>query len=91
MNGGFTGDVRVLAGWQIDALHQAEPGQQLEGAKDGGPTDRRAAAPRGRQHILRGEVSAALRDHVRHDATRAGQAQAGAAKRADDRILRWHR
>ena len=64
MDGRLAGDVRVLAGGQVNPLHQAEPGQQLERAEDGGPANHGAAAARGSQHVLRGEVSAALRNQL---------------------------
>ena len=41
---GFTGHVRVLAGRQVDALHEVQVGEDVQRPEDGRPPD--AEAPR---------------------------------------------
>ena len=81
-----TGDVGVLTGRQVQALHDMELGQQVERPKQRRPTDPQPPTPRGGLELGRGEVTVVLGDQVRDGTARPGQAVAAGVEGSDDGI-----
>ena len=86
----LTGNVGMLATGQVDALHEPEAGERLEGTKDGCSTYGVTAPPAGEEHLLRGEVTAAGRHRLDHGPTRSGDAESRVSERTEDGVFGRH-
>jgi hypothetical protein len=84
-------DVRVLPAGEVEALDEAELLEQLEGAEDRCPADAQPASFRLTDEIKRGEMVAALRDHLGNDAPRLGHVVAGFVQGVRERKWITHR
>ena len=82
-------DVGVLAVRQIDALHDAEVHEQVQGPEDGRPADARLARPCVRQQGGRGEVALTAFQRRRDGPPWLGQTVTGSVERPQD--VPWHR
>ena len=78
----LAGDVRVLAGRQVDALDGMQLGQDVERPEDRRPADAEPVGPGVGDEIGGGEVPVPVGDERRDRPPRAGQAIAGVVERA---------
>lgn len=70
--GGFAEHVCMLAVGQIQALHETQRQEDVQGAEDGGPAHGQAAPPALTDQLGRREVSIVLGHHRGHQATGFG-------------------
>ena len=78
--GRLAGDVGVLAGWQVQALDEAELEQHVECPEDGRPADAEVRAGARVDQVGRREVAVLVGDERRHRAPRLGHAVARCAR-----------
>ena len=84
------GDIRMLAGRQVEPFHDPELGQEIQRTEERGPADAKSSTSCGGLELGRREVAAVLGDQVRHGTARPGQAIAAGVERLDDWIWRDH-
>ena len=82
--GGLTGDERMLPGREIEALDNAELGQEVQGPKHGRAVDAQTPAARIREQSLRREVTALLGDESGEGAARRRSTVARLLQDLDD-------
>jgi hypothetical protein len=86
----LAGDVRVLTAGQVEALHHAHPGEELERAKDGRPPDAETPAPGIVDQVGSREVAFPIGDELGHASARLGDAEPGPVKGDDERLRISH-
>ena len=88
---GFTLDIGMFAGREVETLDGTQPLEDLERPEDGRPADAQATSP-GRGHeVRRGEVTVLVGDQHSQRPTRLRQSVAGTVECGDDRSRVAHR
>lgn len=82
--GGLAGDVRVLAGGEVDPLNDAQLGENVQCAEDRGAADTKSALARILREVGGGEVTRSRREQGGHGTPRTGQPIAGVRDSGDD-------
>lgn len=86
---GLAGDVRVLAGGQVEALEQAQLGEQLESAEDGSAADRLRPAAGVFEQVSGGEGARATVEQLGHPTARARDPMTRRLESTHEWLWRW--
>ena len=87
---GLAADEGMIAGREVEPLHDAKAREDVQRPEDRRPPQPESLGARPCHEIVRGEVAPLVRDHAGQDPPRCGQAVAGTAEGLEDGSIAWH-